>query len=145
MTQLTTSTHIALFNDGSKKFMNKAAYKFMYEAIMKGMDVAPMGGQIINLKSLKLLASVEEFYKQYPQEKPNYTTRNDLTGYGLEKTYKIVPIRALRGMIKGMQRHIERTGANEKSESYQLLQKMLIREKEYEQTQKEKRKISSEI
>jgi hypothetical protein len=99
------STHIIVFKDGSKKFINEKAYRFIWEESLKESSIIHIGGQLINLHSIKTLSSLDEYYAQYPNEKPRENFK-DWTGKGFAEIINGSGNKALEGMIKGLKKYI---------------------------------------
>jgi hypothetical protein len=121
------SSDLIIFKDGSKKFLNEKAYKFVWDESLKGNPIIHIGGQLVNLTSIKVLSSLEDYYVQYPSEKPREKPLyDDFTGLGFSgiinkhKDNKA----ALNGMIKGLKHYIDGPDYKGTNAPLELLSKM---------------------
>lgn len=130
------ATHVVVFQDKSKKFLNEQAYRAIYNAILAGKDLFPAGNQIINLKAIKVLESVEDYYLQYPSERPQVNEHKDFTGLGYERIVKTAPQNGLEQLIIGLGKAIDKMSPPEGSPSRELMAKMLKRKREHEDEEK---------
>jgi len=106
---INSATHVILMKDGSKKYLNKKAYDFMWRKIEEGASEILMGGNLISMASVAQLMSLDEYYTQYPKDRPA-----QLNEFKFETVVKNATThrKALEGMIKGLKRYIASTPEN---------------------------------
>ena len=128
MISTSVASYIVVFKDGSKKFLNEKAYRFIWDESLKEKPIIHIGGQLINLSSIKVLCSLEDYYVQYPNDRPvqNY---KDFTGQGVlgvlekHKDNKV----GLKGMIKGMKHFLSDKKPGECKNAEGLLELMELK------------------
>ena len=103
--------YILVFIDGSKKYINTKAYDIIWNSMAKGQDIIGLGNQMINLKTIKVMESLEEYYNQYPKERPpvyddfKQKIAEDQGFAGIINKHKDNK-KALKEMIKGLEGYI---------------------------------------
>ena len=121
------ATHIIVFKDRTKKFINEKAYKFIWDKSVKGEQMINIGGTLINLYSITQLTSISEYYSQHPEERPKEikTYKQIEQGKGFSGIISASRKEALQGMLKGITKYI-------KSDQYQGTQAPLELKKQME-------------
>ena len=125
--------YILVFIDGSKKYINKKAYDFIWKEMANGKDIIGVAGQMINLKSIKIMQNLEEYYDQYPKERPQVyddfkqKIQEDQGIIGTINRYKDNK-RALKGMIKGLEGYINSDRYQGTNNPKELLSLMKLKE-----------------
>lgn len=83
----------------------------IWQAMTKGKDIIGVGSQMINLKSIKVMQSLEEYYNQYPDQRPpqyddfKQRIQEDQGILGTINKFKDNK-KALKEMIKGLEGYI---------------------------------------
>lgn len=102
-------THIIRFKDRSKKKITEASYNAIFKLSVtpNGTTKFTLQGQMYDLNGVDKLMSLEEYYEQYPNERP--APQKILTS--TNSFVKRAPDYALKGMTKGLEQFIaERDG-----------------------------------
>lgn len=112
------TTHVIIFHDGSKKFINQKAYDQIWKNVETGIEKIAMGGNIFHFASISKIISLEEYYNQYPDERPAPTMK-DVGKIMAEKGIGLREIinrendtRHIESMIKGLKNYIASTPEN---------------------------------
>ncbi len=101
------ATHILIFKDGSKKYLNQKGYDVIWSKLEAGKKEILLNGSLISFSSISKILSLGEYFDQYPNERPFYQDRyKDLAGLGYEGIIKSVPCQRLEQMIIGIKRYI---------------------------------------
>lgn len=110
--QTNTKTHILIFNDGSRRFLNQGECAFVYSQIEKNLDGFLLGDEYIRFSSIAKLLSVAEFHEQYPKERPQRDYIELPSLGGVDGIIKTADDFALKEMIIGLKRFISSTEDN---------------------------------
>jgi len=119
MTQVSTSvfTHVIVFFDGGRKFITQEQYDFIIRttAISKSISTPQLG--YIAFASIAKIPEIEDFYQQFPDERPQYS-RNDFEEKYPDYTHGNQQIRrptalAREGMIIGLRQYCKNAGKSE--------------------------------
>ena len=100
--------YVIIFRDRSKMFINKRVYDFILEESFKpNADKARIGDKIVSIRDMSKILSIEEFYSQYPKERPDTVERfTDKTPYSWKKEKGT---KNLEAMMRGLKKYIEST------------------------------------
>lgn len=100
------NTRVIIFHDGGKKFITDEQYKFIMLAkeVGKSIDTPKLG--FITLSSIARIPTIEEFYEQFPKERPEHTRDSFQEHYGgINQQIRKPTVRAKelmkQGFIKG--------------------------------------------
>jgi len=130
MNELTTPNYVIVFHDDSTTQITEK----QYNAIVGGeAKFIRLNGQLIARTSIAKILSLSDYYDQYPNKKP--TVYEDKF-----KQYESIEQRAvsrpnwIKGIIKGIQQHIDEQGGAEHASkgSLELLTKWQKKLKLYE-------------
>lgn len=117
------NTHVVLTYSGSKHFITSKQ-----ELALRGMndnDRFYVNDKMVRVNTIKEIMSVEDFYKNNPKERPTYTNYT-YSDYSSQISRILSPAkdknRALKGMIKGLNKYIRENPPAEKAK--ELLKNM---------------------
>lgn len=115
MNQLSTDVknQVIIFHDKSKKFVTKQQAEVVINQSTTAAKGIKIDGSFIGFSSISKILSLQEFYNQYPDERPAPTAHQDFTGTGDILNRILTPIqinakriRAVDQLIKGLQKYI---------------------------------------
>ena len=71
MNEITTQvkSHVIIFTDKSKKFISQISYDDIISQSSEGIGGMEIGDNYIRFQSIAKILTIDEFYKQYPEEK----------------------------------------------------------------------------
>ncbi len=116
------STHVIIFKDKSKKFINQKAFDIFWREAEKGKTEVLINKTIISIPSIAKLISVSDYYNQYPDERNSYIPLFEV------KEKKQYNRNALRGMTEGLRKYIASAcyqGTNNPKELLALMENKL--------------------
>jgi len=99
-------THIILFHDHSRRLITEADSQIYFQGRRQGKTAMIIDGGSYAFSSMAKVLSVQEFYEQYPAERPQKTAENKFPT--LDEMINVAPnrIRALKGIIAGLKNYI---------------------------------------
>lgn len=101
------TTHVILFKDGGKKYLNKNAYDVIWGEISTGKKEILINGSMISVAMIGELISIEEFYQQHPDERPEIRYP-EMPGIGARGVIvRETNIKNLKSIEAGLQRYID--------------------------------------
>jgi hypothetical protein len=112
MTQVSTElkTHVLVFKDGSVKFINKVENEFIERDKAAGCQGSYISGGFIDFKMIGKHLDAWEYYRQYPQNRPDPYPKFDSSKYAWKAPDDTN--RAIRELTRGLERYIASTPDN---------------------------------
>jgi len=113
--------HIIIFNDGSKKMITENQFNAITQMSSGQKDSLVIDGSLIKFHSISKLLSMDEFYEQYPDQRPQQYDKNE---------EYISPItnaspKATKLMLKGLKQYCdENSNALKAKEMYNQMSKI---------------------
>lgn len=117
---------VIIFIDGSKKFVPTSQAEQIFKLSSTAQKTFILSGGMYNFSSISKILTENEFYQEYPEERPSISTYSELPNYeSLEqRIYKYPEERrfeAISGMIKGLKQFIDEGGGEVSTQTLQML------------------------
>lgn len=109
------STHVIIFHDKSKKFINQATYNAIWNMSLSGNEKLKIGENLIAFSAISKILTNDEYYAQYPEENRKKQEQKALeyknfNGLGFRGVIDLAKTTfALESMIKGMKQYLAST------------------------------------
>lgn len=136
MNQLSTEREYAviLFHDKSEKYINEREYQSLLKATENPqIKSVSINGNLLSLGGINKVLTLEEYYTEYPERKPNAGYGQPTSNYNFEDfRSEQLSKNGLASMIKGIKKAIAefRAKGKEPTKALELLSKA---EKSYKQ------------
>lgn len=105
MTNITeATTHVVLFFDSSKLFLTEQQYQGLLFAITEGRKQVAVNGSLYTTAHIAKVLSLDEFYQEYPAEKPSPVVDHFDKYKALVK--RPMGLRSVQQLLKGIERAI---------------------------------------
>ena len=105
-------THVIIFHDKSKLLTTKQDFDTYVDGKKKGNKGQIINGSAYSFSSYAKYMAIQDFYEQYPAERPNPIVNNVFPT--IDDLLNEVPdrIKLLKGIIKGLKNYIKSTESN---------------------------------
>lgn len=109
------STHVIIFHDKSKKFINQATYNAIWNMSLSGNEKLKIGENLIAFSAISKILTNDEYYAQYPEENRKKQEQKALEyknfdGLGIKGIInRTESASAIKQMIRGLKDYIAST------------------------------------